>query len=58
MFLDPNGRLMWVMTVDIADGVVQAVRSVINPEKLRHLGPLADVRALFRDGTRRRSPRS
>ncbi len=49
MFLDGSGRLMWVMTVDIADGVVQTVRSVINPAKLRHLGPLADVRALFRE---------
>jgi RNA polymerase sigma-70 factor (ECF subfamily) len=47
MFLDPEGRLMWVMTVDVADGVVQTVRSIINPAKLRHLGPLADVRALM-----------
>jgi RNA polymerase sigma-70 factor (ECF subfamily) len=49
MFLDSAGRLMWVMTLDIADGVVQTVRSVINPDKLRHLGPLADVRALMRE---------
>jgi hypothetical protein len=34
--------------LDIADGLVQTVRSIINPEKLRHLGPLADVRALLR----------
>jgi RNA polymerase sigma-70 factor (ECF subfamily) len=47
MFLDQDGRLMYVMTVDIADGVVQTVRSIINPAKLRHLGPLADVRALM-----------
>jgi RNA polymerase sigma-70 factor (ECF subfamily) len=46
-FLDPSGRLMWVMTLDVADGVVQTVRSIINPDKLRHLGPLADVRALM-----------
>ena len=31
--------------LDTADGVVQTIRSIINPEKLRHLGPLADVRA-------------
>ncbi len=47
MFLDPDGRLMYVMAVDLADGVVQTVRSIINPAKLRHLGPLADVRALM-----------
>jgi RNA polymerase sigma-70 factor, ECF subfamily len=54
MVLDPDGRLINVMTVDIVDGVVQTIRSVINPEKLRHLGPLADVRALFRERTVRR----
>ncbi len=32
------------VTLDIADGRVQTVRSVINPDKLRHLGPIADVR--------------
>jgi RNA polymerase sigma-70 factor (ECF subfamily) len=54
MFLEPSGRLMYVMTVDVADGVVQTVRSIINPEKLRHLGPLADVRALFHERRERR----
>ncbi|MGH3006007.1 MAG: RNA polymerase sigma-70 factor [Gaiellaceae bacterium] len=48
VFLDPEGRLTNVISLDIADGVVQTVRSIINPEKLRHLGPLADVRALLR----------
>ncbi len=53
-FLDPAGRLMSVMTIDVADGVVQTVRSVINPDKLRHLGPLADVRALLNELRQRR----
>jgi RNA polymerase sigma-70 factor (ECF subfamily) len=56
MFLDPAGRLMYVMTLDIADGVVQTVRSVINPAKLRHLGPLADVRALLHRRAEGRQP--
>jgi hypothetical protein len=30
------------------EGLVRTIRSVINPDKLRHLGPVADVRALFR----------
>jgi RNA polymerase sigma-70 factor (ECF subfamily) len=38
------------MTVDIADGVVQTVRSIINREKLRHLGPLADLQVMMRAG--------
>jgi RNA polymerase sigma-70 factor (ECF subfamily) len=48
MFLDSDERLVAVLTVDIADGQVRTVRSVINPDKLRHLGPLADLPALFR----------
>jgi hypothetical protein len=27
---------------------IQTIRSVINPDKLRHLGPLADVRGILR----------
>jgi RNA polymerase sigma-70 factor (ECF subfamily) len=55
MFLDAGGRLIHVMTIDVADGVVQAVRSIINREKLRHLGPLADLPAAMRAGRRRSS---
>ena len=46
-FFAPDGRLINVVTLDVADGHVQAVRSMINPEKLQHLGPLADIRALI-----------
>ncbi len=53
MVLDPSGRLMYVMTVDVADDLVQTVRSIINPDKLRHLGPLADVRGLMHSRTER-----
>jgi RNA polymerase sigma-70 factor (ECF subfamily) len=52
-FLAPDGALINVVAVDVLDGQVQAVRSVVNPEKLGHLGPLADVTALL--GGRRRS---
>jgi RNA polymerase sigma-70 factor, ECF subfamily len=48
IFLDPEGRLTNVWSLDIVDGAVQTVRSVINPDKLQHLGPVADVRALLR----------
>jgi RNA polymerase sigma-70 factor (ECF subfamily) len=43
---DADRRLVCVMTVDIADDVVQCVRSVVNPEKLGHLGPLSDATRL------------
>jgi RNA polymerase sigma-70 factor (TIGR02957 family) len=44
---DPEGGLVGVMALDIADGQVQAVRLVINPDKLRHLGPTADLGRLL-----------
>jgi RNA polymerase sigma-70 factor (ECF subfamily) len=43
---DRAGNLVNVFSFDIAEGAVQAVRSVISRDKLRHLGPLADVQAL------------
>jgi RNA polymerase sigma-70 factor (ECF subfamily) len=48
LFLDPAGLLVNVFVLDIADGQVRTVRSVINPDKLRHLGPLADLPGLRR----------
>ena len=45
--LAPRGALINVVAVDVLDGQVQAIRSVVNPEKLGHLGPLADVKALL-----------
>jgi RNA polymerase sigma-70 factor (TIGR02957 family) len=36
---DAEGRVASVFALDIADGLVQAVRSVVNPDKLQHLGP-------------------
>jgi RNA polymerase sigma-70 factor (ECF subfamily) len=53
---DAAGRLTNVFALDIVDGVVQTVRSVINPDKLGHLGPLADVRALLDERRRSAGP--
>jgi RNA polymerase sigma factor (sigma-70 family) len=44
MVLDPSERLIGVVALDIAEGgQIQTVTSVINRDKLRHLGPLADL---------------
>lgn len=51
LFLDREQRLLGVVALDIADGQITAVSSIVNPDKLAHLGPLADVESL------RRSPR-
>jgi RNA polymerase sigma-70 factor, ECF subfamily len=49
MFRTAAGEIGSVMALDVAGGQVQAVRSIVNPEKLQHLGPVADVRAALRD---------
>jgi RNA polymerase sigma-70 factor (ECF subfamily) len=43
---DRDGLLLNVMSIDIVDGQVQTIWSIINPDKLRHLGRLLDPRAL------------
>jgi RNA polymerase sigma-70 factor (TIGR02957 family) len=40
---DAEGRVINVFAFDIADGVIQVIRSVLNPDKLHHLGPISDV---------------
>jgi RNA polymerase sigma-70 factor (ECF subfamily) len=45
---DPDGRLVAVFSIEVIDGRVRRVRSVINPDKLHHLGPLADIQAALR----------
>jgi RNA polymerase sigma-70 factor (ECF subfamily) len=50
---DQQDRVVNVFTLDIADGRVQTIRSILNPDKLRHLGPVSDValRGVPREGT-------
>src|SRR5690349_11658326 len=43
---DAEGRVVSVVELDIADGVIQAIHSVVNPDKLGHLGPVSDVARL------------
>ncbi len=40
---DAEGRVLSVFCIDIADGMVQVIRSVVNPDKLHHLGPVSDT---------------
>jgi RNA polymerase sigma-70 factor (ECF subfamily) len=49
LFLDRDGRVMGVMILDVAEGQIQSVSSVVNPDKLRHLGRVADLRGLLRN---------
>jgi RNA polymerase sigma-70 factor (ECF subfamily) len=49
LFLDPEGRLLGVMVLDVAEGQIQGVSSIVNPDKLRHMGPVGDLRTLLRE---------
>jgi RNA polymerase sigma-70 factor (ECF subfamily) len=50
MFEDEEGRIAAVLSLEIADGVVQTIRGITNPDKLAHLGTVADLRAILRRG--------
>jgi len=46
VFYDADARVVSVFELDIAEGLVQAIRAVVNPDKLAHLGPVSDVARL------------
>jgi RNA polymerase sigma-70 factor (ECF subfamily) len=41
--LDGQQRILVVVSLEIADGEIQSIRSIVNPDKLRHLGPVSDL---------------
>jgi RNA polymerase sigma-70 factor, ECF subfamily len=41
--LDADGRIVNVVGIDISGGRVERIHSMLNPEKLAHLGPVSDV---------------
>ena len=41
MVVDPEGGLVTTVSLEITGGAVRAIWSVANPDKLRHLGPVA-----------------
>ncbi|HEY1596080.1 MAG TPA: RNA polymerase sigma-70 factor [Thermoleophilaceae bacterium] len=43
-----DGSIASVMSIQIADGQVVSLRSVVNPDKLAHLGPVADLYELMK----------
>ncbi|MDG9720189.1 RNA polymerase sigma-70 factor [Streptomyces sp. DH24] len=54
IFRDREHRVLNTWTLDVLDGRVQTVRSVTNPDKLGHLGPVADAWALSREAKQAR----
>jgi RNA polymerase sigma-70 factor, ECF subfamily len=52
---DRDGSVLAVWALEITEGAVRTIRSVINPDKLRHIGPVADVAAITARRARVRS---
>jgi RNA polymerase sigma-70 factor (ECF subfamily) len=46
MLLDGEQRLLSVVALEILDGQVTRISSIVNPDKLAHLGPVGDFAAL------------
>lgn len=55
IFRDRDNRVLNTWALDVLNGKLQAIRTVINPDKLGHIGPVADAWAVVReaDGGRR-----
>jgi RNA polymerase sigma-70 factor (TIGR02957 family) len=48
LLLDGDERLIGVWSLEIAGGQIQSVKSIVNPEKLAHLGAVADLGTLLK----------
>ncbi|WUI03319.1 RNA polymerase sigma-70 factor [Spirillospora sp. NBC_00431] len=54
---DRDGKVINTWALDILEGRIQAIRTVSNPDKLRHVGPVADAWAVLHETQKtRRGP--
>ena len=51
---DRDGKVASTLTLDVLGGRIQTIRSVANPDKLGHVGPVGDAWALQREFNRLR----
>ncbi|KOG63502.1 RNA polymerase sigma24 factor [Streptomyces antibioticus] len=49
IFRDRDGKVLHILALEVLDGQIQTIRSVINPDKLGHLGPVADAWTVDRE---------
>ena len=57
IFRDRDGKVLTTVVLDVLDGQIQTIRSVQNPDKLGHVGPVADAWAVAREVNEARRPR-
>ena len=50
-YLAADERLVAVLALDIAGGQITGINGIVNPDKLAHLGPVGDYRALLRSAS-------
>jgi RNA polymerase sigma-70 factor (ECF subfamily) len=48
LYLDAQERVIGVVALDIAGGQIRSINSIVNPDKLTHLGPVGDLGSLLR----------
>jgi RNA polymerase sigma-70 factor (ECF subfamily) len=53
---DRNNQIVNTWALDVLDGQIQTIRTVLNPEKLGHLGPVADPWEVLREAKGARRP--
>ena len=53
LYVDAEQRLIGVMAIDTAGGQITGINAIVNPDKLTHLGPIADYPSLLRSAGRR-----
>jgi RNA polymerase sigma-70 factor (ECF subfamily) len=56
IFRDRDNRVLNTWTLDVLGGRIQTIRTVLNPDKLAHVGPVADAWAILREANRARRP--
>jgi RNA polymerase sigma-70 factor (ECF subfamily) len=56
IFRDRDNKVLNTWALDILDGQIQTIRSVQNPDKLGHVGPVADAWAVAREANQARRP--
>jgi RNA polymerase sigma-70 factor (ECF subfamily) len=48
VFLDAQQRLIGVWALDIAGAEIRSISAIVNPDKLKHLGPIGDYTSLLK----------
>jgi RNA polymerase sigma-70 factor (ECF subfamily) len=56
IFRDRDSKVLLTVALDVLDGQIQTIRSVSNPDKLGHVGPVADAWAVTREMNQARRP--